>query len=515
MFLDSTIVNVALPTIGKELPATYVGVLEGQAYVTSGYLAVLAALLIVGGSLADHYGRRLIFGIGLALFGLTSALCGLAPSFELLIVFRLLQGAAGALLVPGSLSIITASFEGETRARAFGVWAAATSALTVLGPLVGGLIVQLLSWRIAFLVNVPLVLLALYATIRHVPESRDETASRHIDWLGAVVVALAVGGISFGLIRGQEQHWNDVLAFSVLGIGLVAAALFPALMLKRPDPLVPPSLFRHRGFVVINLSTFLIYGALYVYSLLLSLFLQGVLGYSAVAAASVGLPVGVLIALGSTRVGTLAGRIGPRPFLVVGPLLMAAALVWLARIPADSQPWLLQPSTGFSLPPASLFIDVMPSTLLFGVGIMLVVAPLTTALMASVPVRNAGLGSAFNNAVSRVGQPLILAVLFIAISATFYGSLTSQVPGMDSTSDAARKTLQPLNPPPPGTPPAEAAAIGIASTDAFHLAMLASAALLLAGAAVNGFGLRGGRVTQVESDDAGDAVASAAAMGSA
>ena len=157
----------------------------------------------------------------------------------------------------------------------------------------------------------------------------------------------------------------------------------------------------------------------------------------------------------------------------------------------------------------------MPSTLLFGVGIMLVVAPLTTALMASVPVRNAGLGSAFNNAVSRVGQPLILAVLFIAISATFYGSLASQVPGMDSSSDAARKTLQPLNPPPAGTAPAEAAAIGIASTDAFHLAMLASAALLLAGAAVNGFGLRGGRVTQVESDDTDDAVAAAAAMGSA
>ena len=501
--------NVALPTIGRELPATYIGVLEGQAYVTSGYLAVLAALLIVGGSLADHYGRRLIFGIGLALFGLTSALCGLAPSFELLVVFRLLQGAAGALLVPGSLSIITASFEGETRARAFGIWAAATSALTVLGPLVGGLIVQLLSWRVAFLVNVPLVLLALYATLGHVPESRDETASRHIDWLGAIVVALAVGGISFGLIRGQEQHWSDWLAFSVLGIGLVAAALFPALMLKRPDPLVPPALFRHRSFVVINLSTFLIYGALYVYSLLLSLFLQGVLGYSAVAAAAVSLPVGVLIALGSTRVGTLAGRIGPRPFLVVGPLLMAAGLAWLVRIPADSRPWQLQPGAGLTLPPPGMFVDVMPSTLLFGVGIMLVVAPLTTALMASVPVRNAGLGSAFNNAVSRVGQPLILAVLFIAISATFYGSLARDVPGMDSSSVAARKTLQPLNPPPADTPHDEMVAIGVASTDAFHLAMLASAALLLAGAAVNGFGLRGGRVTQVESDDSAASAAAA------
>src|SRR5688572_9864895 len=239
VFLDGTIINVALPKIGETLPATLVSTLEGQTYVASGYLATLAALLILAGALADYYGRRRIFTIGLIGFGVTSLLCGIAPNLELLAVFRVLQGATGALLVPGSLSIITALFEGPARARAFGVWAAATSATSLAAPVLGGILVESVSWRAAFLINAPLVALALWATLRHMPETRDESATRQFDWLGAFVGAIAVGGLAFGAIRGQERQWQDSLAFIALGVGALATLAFPFLMAYRPHPLVP------------------------------------------------------------------------------------------------------------------------------------------------------------------------------------------------------------------------------------------------------------------------------------
>lgn len=492
VFLDSTIVNVALPRIGQELQASVLGTLEAQAYVTSGYLATLSASLILAGALADRYGRRRVFIIGLVSFGATSAVCGLAPSMELLVVARLAQGVAGALLVPGPLSIITATFEGTERARAIGLWSAATSALTILGPLAGGIVVDSLSWRAAFLVNVPLVLVALYAAWRHVPESRNEDAPRRLDWLGSLVIAVAVGGISFGLIRGQEQRWSDPTALLVLGVGIVAAVAFPVLMVTRRDPLVPPALFRNRVFTVINISTFLIYGALYTSSFLQSVYLQGVLDYTALGAAAVSLPGGILLTLFSTRVGVVAARIGARPFLVIGPLLMAAGMAWFARIPTSSTPWRPELGSGLELPPVDVFVDVVPAVVLFGIGITLVVAPLTTTLMGSVPVANAGLGAAINNAVSRVGQPLLLAVIYLAITALFYATLGDLVPGLDTSSDAARAALQPLNPPPADLDPGTAAAVDEASTAAFRLAMLMVAGLLVAGALVNALGLRRG-----------------------
>lgn len=490
VFLDSTVVNVALPRIAQDLPTSVLGTLEGQAYVTSGYLATLSAFLILAGALADRYGRRRIFIIGLVAFGGTSALCGLAPTMEWLVVFRLLQGAAGALLVPGPLSLITANFEGVARARAFGLWSAATAALTILGPLAGGLVVDSLTWRLAFLVNVPLVLVALYAAWRHVPESRNEDAPRRLDWMGSLVIAVAVGGISFGLIRGQEQQWSDPTAIVALVIGVVAAVAFPLLMTRRRDPLVPPALFRIRAFTVINVSTFLIYGALYTSTFLQSVFLQGVLGYSALGAAAISLPVGILLTLFSTRVGVVAGRVGAWSFLVVGPLLMAAGLAWISGIPSTSAPWRPDLGGGMALPPMSTLTDVLPSMTLFGIGITLVVAPLTTTLMGSVPVANAGIGSAINNAVSRVGQPLLLACIYIGVSAVFYGALSGSVPSLDTDSEAIRSVIQPLNPPPAGSDPALAEAIDEASTDAFRLAMLVDACLLVAGATVNGLGLR-------------------------
>ena len=330
VFLDGTVVNVALPRIGRELPATIVAVLEGQAYVVSGYLAVLAALLILAGALSDHYGRKRVYAIGLAGFAVSSALCGLSPSLEWLIVFRLIQGGAGALLVPGALSLITQAFQGAERGRAFGIWAASTSALTVLGPIVGGVIVDTIGWRFAFLINVPLLALALWVTIRHLAESRDKDASGRFDWLGAGVAALAVGGLAFGLIRGQAQAWADGAAWVAIAIGAAALVLFPILMATRPNPLVPLGLFRQRAFATINLATFFIYGALYVTFSYQALVLQNVLGYTALGAGAVGIPTGILLSVLSTRVGTLAGRFGARRFLVAGPMLMALAMLWYA-----------------------------------------------------------------------------------------------------------------------------------------------------------------------------------------
>jgi EmrB/QacA subfamily drug resistance transporter len=491
VFLDGTIVNVALPRIGRELPATLVGVLEGQTYVNGGYLAVLSALLILSGALNDYYGRRRMFAIGLAGFGITSLLCGLAPTMELLILFRLLQGAAGAILVPGSLAIITSTFSGAERGRAFGQWAAATSALTTLGPIVGGALVDTLSWRIAFLINPPLIAVALYATLRHVPETRDEQASGRFDWLGAAVVALAVGGLSFGLIRGQEREWNDPLAFVALGVGLVAGVAFPLLMARSPNPLVPLALFRSRNFAVINLATFLIYGALYVSFAFQGLFFQGTLGYTALAAGAAEVPVGILLALFSAKVGALCGRFGVRPFLVAGSLLMAVGFLWLARIPASSEPWVAVADRPASLlPNGGFLVDVLPGVLVFGIGLTLVVAPITTALMGSVPVRRSGLASAINNAISRVGAPLVGAIIFIAITASYYASIGLKVPGLDTSSPELRRQLAPLNRPAEDLPAEQKTAAREASTDAFRVAMLVSAALMVSGAGVSGFGLR-------------------------
>jgi EmrB/QacA subfamily drug resistance transporter len=493
VFLDGTVVNLALPKIGEELPASLVSVLEGQTYAVSAYLAILAALLILAGALADYHGRRRVFAIGLVGFGVASVLCGLAPTLELLVVFRLLQGAAGALLVPGSLAILTALFEGEARARAFGIWAAATSGTTLIGPVVGGLMVDSVSWRAAFLINVPLVALALWATWRHMPETRAENASGRFDWLGAAVVAIAVGGLAFGAIRGQDRQWQDPLAWASLGVGAVALVVFPVLMARRPNPLVPLGLFRRRRFATINLSTLLIYGALYTVFTFQGLFLQNTIGYSATAAGVIGLPTGILLTVLSARVGAVAGRIGARPFLVVGPVLMAGGLLWLARIPATTEAWSLalgDPSTW--LPPLSVVFDILPSVGLFGIGISLVVAPLTTTLMGSVPVANAGLASAINNAISRIGQPLLSAVIFVVVTGTFYATLAGAVPGFDPSDPASRALVQPLNPPRAGASAELVDAARIASVDALHLAATVCAALLAAGAAANWIGLRPG-----------------------
>ena len=495
VFIDSTVVNVALPRIGRELPSSVFGVLEGQSYVYNAYLLTLSALLVLAGALNDYFGRKRMFAFGLAGFLVTSLLCGVAPSMELLIAFRILQGAAGALLVPGSLALITATFTGEAQGRAFGLWAGASAATTILGPFVGGVLVDTLSWRVAFLINVPLCVLGFWATLTFVRESRDENATGSFDWLGAAVVAIAVGGLSFGTIYSQQREWRDPLGIALLAIGAIATVALPFLMITRRDPLIPPELFRSRNFTVTNISTFLIYGALYVIGYFLTLFVQGTVGYTAAAAGLAFVPSGLFLVFLSSRFGALAGRLGPRRFMAIGPALMFLAVLWYARIPATTEHWLFafgDPRT--YVPPISYLVDLLPASLLFGLGLSIMVAPLTTALMTSVPVRNAGVASAVNNAISRVGPQLAGALIFVAITASFYAGLHARVPGIDVNDPDVRRTISPLNVvQAPSSAPPEVGdltrAEREASTDAFHLAMLIAAALLAAGAVTNAVGI--------------------------
>ncbi|MEA2682861.1 MAG: hypothetical protein QOK05_1189 [Chloroflexota bacterium] len=496
VFLDSTVVNVAMPRIGRELPRLFLGVLEGQSYVYNGYLLTLSSLLILAGAMADYYGRRRMFAIGTAGFGLASVLCGLSPNMEFLVAARVLQGAFGALLVPGSLALLTSNFEGEEQGRAFGIWAGAASGTTILGPFVGGVLVDTLSWRAVFLVNIPFVLLALYA-LRNIPESRDEASSGNFDWLGAFLAFLAVGGLAIGAIYGQQRNWQGPLPFVFLAVGAAATIAFPFVMARRPHPLVPLDLFKSRNFTVTNISTLVIYGSLYVTFLFNGLFLQGTIGYSAAAAGLVGIPGSLLLTLFSARVGRFSARYGPRWFMATGPALMGLGVLWLARVPSSTPRWDLVPNQFSSfVPPVGYFVDLLPGLLVFGIGLTIMVAPLTTALMTSVPAHNSGLASAINNAISRVGPQLAGAVIFVAITGSFYSGLASRLQGVDAGAPAVRAAVSPLNQPDSNVKLGGASGGALqnaardASTDAYHLAMFVAAGLLFAGALVNAVGIR-------------------------
>lgn len=509
VFLDSTVVNVALPRIGRDLPRSFLGVLEGQSYVYNSYLLTLSSLLILAGALSDFYGRKRMFMIGLVGFGATSVLCGLAPSMELLVLFRILQGAAGAVLVPGSLALLTANFSGEEQGRAFGTWAGASGATTILGPVVGGLLVDTISWRAAFFINIPLVAIAAWATWKHIPESRDDQATSNFDWIGAGIVALAVGGLAFGAIYGQQRAWRDPIGYVALAVGVLATIALPLWITRTRHPLIPPHLFRSRNFTVTNISTLLIYGALYVTFYYLTLFQQGTLGYTAAAAGAGGIPGSLFLIFFSRRFGTLAARFGPRWFMALGPVIMAIGVLWYSRVPAASAPWRLQPGDPATyLPTLGYLVDFLPGSVIFGFGLMMMVAPLTTALMTSVPVRNSGVGSAINNAISRVGPQLAGALIFVFLTATFYSSLASHLPGVDVSSSAFRDKVSPLNTPPD---PHLVAVVRDASTSSFHLAMLVGAGLLLVGALVNAAGIRNADALRREEAGAIEPVAQAGA----
>src|SRR6202165_1363989 len=354
----------------------------------------------------------------------------------------------------------------------------------------GRLVWYTLAGPAAFLINIPITAIALYATWRHVPESRSDDRPAGFDWLGAIIVGGAVGGLAFGTVYGQQREWRDPVAYVMLAVGALAAVGMPFYMARARNPLIPLSLFKSRAFSTINVSTLLIYGALFASGYNQALFVQGTLGYSAAASGLMFIPGGLLLTLLSPRFGTLAGRYGARPFLIIGPLLMAAACLLYARVPATSAAWNLRADVPSSLlPPTSYLIDFFPATLIFGLGLGIMVAPLTAALMASVPVSHAGLASSINNAISRIGPQLAGALIFVAVTAVFYTSLASRVPGLDPNSTTLRAEVSPLNRPTTSAPADVAAQARYASADAFHTAMLISVALLIAGAAANAVGV--------------------------
>jgi len=385
--IDGTVVNVALPHIGADLGSGF----SGLQWVINAYTLSLASLILLGGAFGDRFGRRRVFVLGVVWFALASVACGLSPNTEWLIAARALQGAGGALLTPGSLALISASFHGADRASMIGAWSGLGGIAGAVGPFLGGVLVEW-NWRAVFLINVPVAAVVIAVALAHVPESRDETAAPGLDLPGAVLTAVGLGTLTYGLTRLADGGADAVPA---IGAGVVALAAFVVVERRSRHPLIPPRLFADPVFRVTNLVTLLIYGAIGAVFLLLVLQLQTVAGFSPVAAGTALLPFTVVLLVFSARAGALSARIGPRVPMTVGPLIAALGLVLMTRIG----------------PHASWPLDVLPAALLFGSGMVLVVAPLTTAVLDAAPQNMAGVASGVNNAVARAGGLLAVAVL--------------------------------------------------------------------------------------------------------
>src|SRR2546423_6662466 len=382
-FLDSTIVNVALPRIGKELSAS----VAGLQWILDGYMRSLAALILIAGSLGDRYGRRKVFTIGVVWFGAASVLCGLAQTTWMLVAARILQGIGGALLTPGSLAIIQSWFVREDRARAIGAWSGLGGIAGAIGPLVGGLVVQVWSWRLAFLLNVPLAIACVWMARKFVPESCDTKMGGRPDVIGSVLGALGLAGVTAALVEAPGRGIGHPVVATAGILGVLALAGFVVLQLRQRDPLVPPDMFANRTFVVANALTFVVYAALSGVMMLFVMQLQVSLGYSPTISGISGLPITLLLLLLSARAGKLAGRFGPRRFLVAGPIVIALGMTLLTRVG----------------PGSSYFGTVFPAITVFGLGLVCVVAPVTATVLAAAPDRHAGVASGVSNAVDRTG----------------------------------------------------------------------------------------------------------------
>ena len=427
-FLDGTVVNIALPDIGRDFDA---GTSSLQ-WILNGYLLTLASLILLGGSLGDRYGRRRVFVLGVLLFTAASLLCAVSPSAEFLIAARMLQGIGGALLTPGSLALIEASFQPGDRARAIGAWSGLGGVATALGPLLGGYLIGAVSWRAIFLINLPLGLFVAWAAGRHVPESSDPQVSGHLDLRGAVLTALGLAGTTYALIEAPDQGASAAVLVAGIG-GMLALAAFFAGERRSPNPMLPLEIFSSRQFSAANAVTFVVYAALGGFFFLLVAFLQISMGYTPVEAGAASLPVTLLMLAFSARAGMLAQRIGARIPLTVGPLVIAAGLLML---------------TGVS-PGDEYVTAILPGVVVFGLGLTLVVAPVTATVLAAADTRHSGIASGVNNAVARVGGLLAVAVLPVAAGLTG-----------DSFYDPAKMT------------------------DGFHMAMVVCAVLAAAGGAI-------------------------------
>ncbi|WP_082008335.1 MFS transporter [Microbacterium mangrovi] len=389
-FLDGTVVNVALPAMQRELG----GGLTTQQWIVDAYLVTLGALILVAGSLSDLFGRALILRVGLIGFGAASIAIAAAPDPLFLIIARAIQGIAGALLVPSSLALITSTFRGPAQARAIGIWTASTTAALLVGPVLGGGFVDLLSWRYAFLINVlPIAVTLWLLAILHHPDVRNPDAK--VDWAGAVLCTVGLGGIVFALIEQDRLGWSNPLIWGSAVIGGAALIGFLVRQATARFPLMPLSLFTVRNFWAGNVATAFIYGALGIAGLVLGVFLQQVSGWPATLAGLAFLPTTIIMVALSERFGTLAGRFGPRLFMTLGPLVMAAGTLLQLTVTADVNYWL----------------QVLPSMIVFGLGLALTVAPLTSAVLGAIDPSRSGIASAVNNAVARIAGLLTVAML--------------------------------------------------------------------------------------------------------
>ena len=389
-FLDGTIINVALPAISKDLG----GGLGTQQWVVDSYLITLGALILVAGSVSDAFGRLLVMRIGLIGFGLTSVAIALAPDPLFLIIARALQGAAAAFLVPSSLALITSTFRGASQARAIGIWTSLTTAAMLVGPLLGGALVDLASWRWAFLINVVPIAITLWLIPRTgVRDVRSPDAS--IDWISATFCTLGLGGTVFALIEQPNLGWTHPAVWGSLAAGLVLLTAFVLRQRTSHAPVVPPELFRVRNFSAGNIATLFIYAALSLNMFVVAIFLQQTAGFSATAAGLASLPSTIVMVLLSPRIGAYVGRFGPRIFMTAGPLIMAASCLLLLTVSADFSYWW----------------QMLPSMILFGFGLALTVSPLTSTILGSIDSSHAGSASAVNNAVARIAGLIAIAGL--------------------------------------------------------------------------------------------------------
>jgi EmrB/QacA subfamily drug resistance transporter len=392
ILLEATVVNVALPTIGRDLGAS----VAGLQWTLNSYVLTLAALVLAAGSLSDIYGRRRVFILGVVVFVAASALCAAAPTIGLLVAARFGQGIGGALLTPGSLAIIDSVFHPDDRTRAIGAWAGLGAVAGAIGPLVGGYLTDAVSWRAIFLINLPLGAFVVVAAILHVPETRDPTRAGSLDLPGAALAILAIGGVCFALIQASGGLTPAVIA--ALAVGLVAAGIFIAVERRARHPMLPLELFRSRQFASATALALVTYAALGGVIFLFVAFLQITLGYSALQAGAATLPITVLLLILSTPSGAIAQRIGPRIPLTIGAVLAGAGLLLMAQIhPGDRY-----------LP------AVLPSLIVFGIGLAALITPITATVLASVDAQHSGIASAVNNALSRLGQMIAVAALPLA-----------------------------------------------------------------------------------------------------
>lgn len=476
--LDATAVNVALPAIRSDLG----GGLAGQQWVSNAYLLALGSLILVGGSLGDVFGERRVFSIGVAGFGVLSLLCAIAPSIDVLIACRAIQGAFGALLTPSALAVIVAAFPREERGGAIGSWTAWAGIATVVGPLAGGYLVDAVSWRLIFAVNVPFVVATLALVSLAVPARPGGAGHAHVDWLGAALTFLGLAGPVLALIRQPTVGWSSPEVWGPGIAGFVLLGVFVAHERRTPAPMLPLGLFRRRNFAFGNVQTFAMYGGLGITFFLLVLFLQEVAGYRALQAGLATIPSTLVMFTLSKRMGRLADRFGPRLFMGLGPLTAAVGLVLMLRLNAH----------------VDYFTDLFPALLVFSFGLACTVAPLTAAVLSDAEESNAGIASGVNNAIARVASLVAIAAVGAVVSAQFTSSLDRGLRDV-TLSPAARSTLaqarqQTLTHVDPARVGSRAAlVVQSASVHAFHVGIGISATLVALGGLLGLGGIRNPR----------------------